>query len=345
MERSDGQHDELATTNAALVLEWSEEPWETDSAVGDLSSLSSCTTSLTPSVMDYKYENGRRYHAYKEGTYALPNDDEELSRLDLQHHLWRLTLDGELYIAPIPHTVSNVLDLGTGTGIWAIEFADAHPNATVIGTDLSPVQPAFTPVNCHFVVDDVESNWTFAKNYDFIHSRFIVMGVRDWPRYFRQSFDHLRPSGYIEVQEGNLLIDCDDGSWGEGKFVRNLFDDCAVAATKMGLPVRGVAGLGAELEKVGFRDVQLRRYRWPIGTWSSDDKEKTLGAWAKRDVLEGVQGLAMAFLTRTAGLTREEVELRLVDVRKELNDPEVHQYINLYIWYAQKPESADEEQI
>lgn len=40
---------------------------------------------------------------------------------DIQHHLWRLTLDGSLCVAPISPNVSSALDLGTGTGIWAIE--------------------------------------------------------------------------------------------------------------------------------------------------------------------------------------------------------------------------------
>lgn len=34
----------------------------------------SYTTSLKSSVMNYKYENGRRYHAYGEH-YFLPNDE------------------------------------------------------------------------------------------------------------------------------------------------------------------------------------------------------------------------------------------------------------------------------
>ena len=40
---------------------------------------------------------------------------------DLQHQLWLITLHDELQLCPItnPH---NVLDIGTGTGIWAIEF-------------------------------------------------------------------------------------------------------------------------------------------------------------------------------------------------------------------------------
>lgn len=45
---------------------------------------------------------------------------------DLQHHLYSLTLDGRLFLSPIEQNVRNVLDIGTGTGIWAIEFG-AYP--------------------------------------------------------------------------------------------------------------------------------------------------------------------------------------------------------------------------
>jgi len=34
--------------------------------------------------------------------------------------LWLYTLHNELFIAPIPNP-QNILDIGTGTGIWAIE--------------------------------------------------------------------------------------------------------------------------------------------------------------------------------------------------------------------------------
>jgi tRNA1(Val) A37 N6-methylase TrmN6 len=48
----------------------------------------------------------------------LPNDDKEQDRLDLQHHIFRLSVDGPLYIAPIPKDFKgHVLDIGTGTGI------------------------------------------------------------------------------------------------------------------------------------------------------------------------------------------------------------------------------------
>jgi ubiquinone/menaquinone biosynthesis C-methylase UbiE len=39
--------------------------------------------------------------------------------------LFTLTFDGKLHIAPIEESkggIYNVLDIGTGTGIWAIDF-------------------------------------------------------------------------------------------------------------------------------------------------------------------------------------------------------------------------------
>lgn len=106
--------------------------------------------------MSYRYENGRRYHAYRDGKYLLPNDETEQDRLDLNHHIFRLCLGGGLFRAPVKEFL-RVLDYGTGTGIWAMDLADEVKSSLVIGTDLSPIQPEMVPPNCHFYVDDVES--------------------------------------------------------------------------------------------------------------------------------------------------------------------------------------------
>jgi hypothetical protein len=75
---------------------------------------------------------------------------------DLQHTIFQLSLDDKLHLAPIPQHVQCVLDVGTGTGLWASDFgipssdllmlvlttcqAHQHPSAHVIGVDLSPTQ-------------------------------------------------------------------------------------------------------------------------------------------------------------------------------------------------------------
>ena len=71
-----------------------------------------------------------------------PNRQAELDRLDLKHHIMMLLSDGHLHLAPLV-SPEKVLDIGTGTGIWAIQMGDRYPESTVIGTDLSPVQPSW----------------------------------------------------------------------------------------------------------------------------------------------------------------------------------------------------------
>jgi hypothetical protein len=49
---------------------------------------------------------------------------------DLQHQLFLIGFHGRLYFAPLEEIkggLHNVLDIGTGTGIWAIDFGVLFP--------------------------------------------------------------------------------------------------------------------------------------------------------------------------------------------------------------------------
>lgn len=81
----------------------------------DIESIMTETDSLTPSVYEFLYEHGHRYH--RDGQDLLPNDESEQDRLDLQHHIFKMILDGELTASRTPEGVRTVLDVGTGTGI------------------------------------------------------------------------------------------------------------------------------------------------------------------------------------------------------------------------------------
>lgn len=71
-----------------------------------------------------------------------------------------------------------------------MDFADQFPNAHITGTDLSPIQPQWVPPNCHFEIDDAESDWTFKKNsFDYVHARALYGALADWPAFYRQAYE------------------------------------------------------------------------------------------------------------------------------------------------------------
>lgn len=49
------------------------------------------------------------------------------SRLDMTHHAVSLMLDGALHVVQLPEKLDRILDVGRGTGIWAIDMAEFVP--------------------------------------------------------------------------------------------------------------------------------------------------------------------------------------------------------------------------
>lgn len=157
----------------------------------DSGSLQSDTTSLLSHITKYRYENNRRYHAYKDGEYWGPNDEQQNNQLDIAHHLYLFTMGDRLFYAPIGDNPQNVLDVGTGTGIWAMDFADQYPSAQVTGFDLSPIQPQWVAPNLRFEINDAcDPDWGYSRNsFDFIHVRAMYGSVADWPAFYQQALE------------------------------------------------------------------------------------------------------------------------------------------------------------
>ncbi|RPA74305.1 S-adenosyl-L-methionine-dependent methyltransferase [Ascobolus immersus RN42] len=308
-----------------------------DSSYGD--SVESDTTSITSSVYNYQYENGRRYHNFRQGKYTLPNDDQEQDRLDMYAHVWNMILDGALHKAPLENP-QKVLDVGTGTGIWAIDFADMYPEAEVIGTDLSPIQPSWVPPNVKFEVDDCEDEWLWERNsFDYIHVRMINGAIKKWKPFFQNIYDHLKPGAWLELQEG-----CAD-SWHsedstytpEGRFgtyARLVFEGSA----KMGQPQIHVSEMASLMQEVGFVDVRHIKYRLPAGTWPKNKKQKELGRWANAVFEPSVEAYGLAIFTRVLGMSEKEAREICRGALEDLRDPKIHMIFYLEVVFGRKPE-------
>ncbi|CAM1503446.1 Fc.00g082220.m01.CDS01 [Cosmosporella sp. VM-42] len=310
-----------------------------DSSLGD--DAASSTESLRSSILDYRHENGRTYHRYKDGKYNLPNDDQENERLDLQHNLFLLTFDNKLGLSPrnLPDSkVNRVLDVGTGTGIWAIDFGDEHPDAQILGIDLSPIQPSFVPQNVEFHIDDLDEDWTYSEPFDYIHSRMMNFSVQNWHGYLRKIFQNLTPGGYVEVQEIDVIVKSDDGTLGDDHALWKWTKLLEEAATKLGRPYEQLDKFKEIMAEVGFTEIVDTRFKWPTNCWAKDKKYKELGAWTNENTALALESLTLAPFTRGHGWSSEEVNVFLVDVRKDLNDRKIHAYWPICSVYGRRPE-------
>lgn len=297
------------------------------------------TASLVSSIMKYREENGRTYHAYGSTEYWGPNDERAQDQQDLSHHLWTLALKGELYLAPVKNP-QRILDIGTGTGIWVIDVADQHPEAYVKGIDLSPIQPSWTPPNVRFEVDDYNRDWLDTDKYDLIHARELLGTVPDWVELYRKAYIALKPGGWFDQAEPSLFLETDHHELPPDHPFTYWGKNMSQAGALAGLPFDVANHLKRCMEEAGFINVHEHRMPWTIGAWSKDKHEREVGQWNKLRLDLGIKDFCLRRFHNQLGWAPEEVEVYSASLRSAFRDPKLYGYQWVYFVYGQKPPAA-----
>lgn len=261
-------------------------------------------------------------------------EQKECDRQDMVHHLLTLLAAGKLHSAPIGPDPQRILDLGTGTGIWAIDMGDKYPSAQVLGNDISPVQPTDVPPNVNFELDDVERDWLYLSKFDFIHGRCLTGSIKDWPRLVGQAYQFLKPGGWIELQEINMTF-----STVGGGFKKNCFADRWTHNVMDGLRTLGMEPEpGPQLEEwvrgAGFTHISATRSPLPLGPWPKDKNLKEVGAFNLLQFRDGLEAMSLRVFTKVHGWTLAEVQVLLAKVRKDLVNPRIQMQHDYFIVYG-----------
>ncbi|MDE3230229.1 MAG: methyltransferase domain-containing protein, partial [Chloroflexota bacterium] len=244
--------------------------------------------------------------------YVLPKDMDEVNRLDFQHYMMRYGLRGN-YAAPVG-APDSILDVGSGTGRWAMEMADLFPHARVAGVDVAP-PPENTgagwekpPANYSFVAGNILEGLPFADaTFAFTHQRYMIGAIpRDqWPRVVGELARVTRPGGWIEVVEA-------DTSEGGGPALRQVDAWVAAVLARRDLDIHLAARLASFLQQAGLRQVQVNNVRLPLGAYGG-----RVGNLVETDYFAAVQAMRTPVVALGAS-TAEEYDATVRAAREEV---------------------------
>ncbi|KAI1842027.1 hypothetical protein JX266_011782 [Neoarthrinium moseri] len=271
------------------------------------------------------------------GGFASNFDEKEfLQDTNLQHAILGLLFGEMLHLAPLS-TPRSALDFCCGTSRWSIEFAQAYPGCDVMGTDISDrLQPATTPANYKFQIQDAEKPWQLDTTYDYIHGRALVACFADNRTVIKNAFPHLKSGGYLEIQDGIVPWRGDDDSFRGSNFDKwqNLLCE---GLSQTGRDLMDAKNWGRYMREEGFKDVVEQHFFMPINPWAKGQREKLIGLLCQRDWALALPDMSVPVFTKILGWTKEQYDKLMEGLLRDLENTDIHGYMEVYVAYGRKP--------
>jgi ubiquinone/menaquinone biosynthesis C-methylase UbiE len=264
--------------------------------------------------------------------YALPRDMEEINRLDFQHYMLRHALRG-LYAAPL-HAPANIVDVGAGTGRWAMDMAQIFPQARICGVDVNP-PPAderagfgvdVRPPNYTFMPGNVLEGLPFENSvFDFSHMRllFTAIPADRWPRAIAELARVTRPGGWVESVETT-------GLHNGGPNVDRMMSWIAQMSARRQVDLMNGGRVADYARAAGLRNVAASVVNVPTGAWGD-----RLGAMVATDFVGVCQGYA-GLLVGAGLASQQQFDETLAGMRADFNARRGRCYTPFYVVIGQR---------
>ncbi|TKA41624.1 hypothetical protein B0A54_06512 [Friedmanniomyces endolithicus] len=261
---------------------------------------------------------------------------DELERLDSMHCAWYIVaLDNRLHLATLRPGPLRILDIGYGTGIWAVEMKKRYPDSKIIALDIGNDHPTVDvdgrPVDygvdfrpgVDFMQDvlDLEEG-----SFDFIHAGMLHSSVEALETGKTLSAG-LLVSGQAEFVELDWTPRCDHASSPGSSEVSQWWRAMQIASTSLGKPLDYPADIEAIIQRAGCTVVNHRvinvHTAEDIIDLDSEDPQNWITRWYRYfmfvPTFKTVKGMSMVLLTRQLGWSPEDVAALAVRVNYQLN--------------------------
>ncbi|KAG8768465.1 hypothetical protein FRB91_010007 [Serendipita sp. 411] len=261
-------------------------------------------------------------------------------------------------LEPKEGETKSILDLGCGTGTWAIEMAREYPDAEVLGIDLAPVpvDGDTLPSNCRFEVDNINLGLAhFGGQFDVVHIRFVGSGLQNFKERMKDVHNCLKPGGIViwvdadfdyystEKFEYHLPATDDNpgGCWSQ-RVVSEMRRACLrIGSDPIGMESELDAGLWTD-PLIDPETCKTGSLYLPVGTWASHDNPrvapllKYVGALIGQDFI-GAMKLIVPLMVKV-GWTKNDVEMWRRNLIQELTDLHVHTVLRVrLVWGRRRP--------
>ncbi|KAK2061347.1 S-adenosyl-L-methionine-dependent methyltransferase, partial [Colletotrichum caudatum] len=216
---------------------------------------------------------------------------------------------------------TRVLDVGTGTGKWAIAYADFYNDQVIVtGVDIRAIQPEWVPGNCFFEIYDCEEQWSWNDEFDYIRVSGTAGCFKDVQALIKKAFENLRPGGILQMVDFYLFLRRGDGDGTPDDPASELFRLHAKAANNLGRPIDVVLQYPKMMQKAGFELVDADVFKVPANPWPLDERRREVGSLMQEFITSDLEGMVVDRLMSGAEITSEEAMVFCAATRTRLKE-------------------------
>ncbi|KAI9597219.1 S-adenosyl-L-methionine-dependent methyltransferase [Syncephalis fuscata] len=267
------------------------------------------------------YEEGRRFHGEQNAPYPMPNDSSEVDRLNAQHHVIKRLLNGN-YMSKL-NNPRRILDVGSGTGIWAKEMAEEFPQCEINCIDISPeLSMNNLPSNVKFeTMNALEGIKYEANKFSYVHVRLLCIAIPEdyWSLYMKDLTRICSSGGSVELFETNGEL-MNAGPLGQE--VNFWFD---TMSRRRGVNLNKAWQIPQMMQEAGLQMETEHYIKIPIGEWC--DK---VGHQGWTDYYNLIHSLT-ARITATCDVTKERLDYVLENLHEENITNRVYRKMGIFV--------------